>query len=53
MVHLMFTDAQIVFSAADIKTVQHLYESFHKFSRSTGLMVNIEKSKMVIGGSTE
>jgi len=53
MVHLMFADDLIVFSAAEKNTIQHLLNAFAKFSRSIGLEANKHKSQVVVGGCTE
>ena len=50
MIHLMFADDLVVFSAADPRTVQLIEEAFGKFSRSTGLEANKSKSQVVMGG---
>ncbi|KAJ8421588.1 hypothetical protein Cgig2_007488 [Carnegiea gigantea] len=53
MVHLIFADDLIVFSAAEENTIQHLLNAFAKFSRSTGLEDNKHKSQVMVGGCTE
>ena len=50
LVHLMFVDDLIVFSAIDPRTVKYLVDSFRKFSKGTGLVANKDKSQIVIGG---
>jgi len=47
--HLIFTDDLIVFSAADPRTIYYLMEAFDKFSKSTGLEANKDKSQIVLG----
>ena len=49
MVHLMFVDDLIVFSAAEPVTVKHLMKAFEKFSKSTRLEANKHKSQIVMG----
>jgi len=44
MVHMMFADDLIVFSAADRLTVHELMLAFEKFSKCSGLKANKDKS---------
>jgi len=50
MTHLIFTDDLIVYSAAEANTIASLKKAFDRFSESTGLVANNEKSKIVMGG---
>jgi len=50
MVHLMFANDLIVCSATKITLVQRLMTAFHRFSQSSGLIANREKSQRVMGG---
>ena len=50
LVHLMFADDLMLFSAADVTSVQYLMEAFHDFSLTIGLQANYSKSAIVLRG---
>lgn len=48
--HLMFADDLLMFSRADIQSVQMFFAAFNQFSEASRLEANIDKSKIYIGG---
>ena len=52
MTHLIFAD-DLTVSVVEPKTQAYLKEAFDKFSVSTGLEANKDKSQIVMGGCNE
>ena len=50
LTHLMFADDLIIFGKADPPTIQIMKEALDHFSCSTGLVANLHKSQIFLGG---
>jgi len=50
LTHLMFADDLILFDKADIPTIRIMKDAVSSFSLSTGLVANIRKSQIYLGG---
>jgi len=50
LVHLIFADDLMLFCAAEVRPVKHLMDAFQTFSACTGLVINYNKSEIVIKG---
>lgn len=47
---MSFVDNLLMFCIEDIKTVKCMYKCFIKFSTTSGLLANIDKSSVYFGG---
>ena len=52
LTHLMFADDLILFGKADVPTIRIMKEALDSFSQSTGLVANLYKSQIFLGGCT-
>ena len=50
LTHLMFADDLILFGKADVPTIRIMKEALDSFSQSTGLVANLLKSQIFLGG---